>query len=451
MTGNACRRVGRTGRRLPCWRSSEPHRLLFDVAQPNRRRPEGSHSGTTVLPLARGLPTLDRPGTAGGDGDDHQAAAKRDAFEVPDAMAEPAGTSPRSGDGVGASAGGSSGSCRAWRSERCVLAPPRGLGGHRGAMRHDGCGIARCHGVARQGGPHRSATAADCHGDAEPHAPVRRRRGTGFRCRRRSSPQHDAPAVLGKDRGASRRGGQYPMQREPDRGRAGCHAMPWLSGLGQWRARQRKKKSPFADAEQMHAKHADWPESGMIVHGRHRTTGSEAPRRCGGPSPICVLGVHLPAFALHPCLLRSAPHPTATVPESDALANTPCTCAGCRSAGSHAAQRHGDSPGRTPCTNSRACRRCAVGPAGDRQHRRGAGTLCSNSSPWCRCTVRAGRGSTASTCWQNPLHQFIRLPPRRRSGRPEAGSFGAIGRTPCTNSGSHPTECYLAQQKTRRR
>ncbi len=38
------------------------------------------------------------------------------------------------------------------------------------------------------------------------------------------------------------------------------------------------------------------------------------PRRFGRPCPICVLCVHLPAFALNPCLLRRVPHAAATDP-----------------------------------------------------------------------------------------------------------------------------------------
>jgi hypothetical protein len=38
------------------------------------------------------------------------------------------------------------------------------------------------------------------------------------------------------------------------------------------------------------------------------------PRQCGSPCPIGVFCVHLPAFALSPCLLRHVPHAAATDP-----------------------------------------------------------------------------------------------------------------------------------------
>ena len=47
------------------------------------------------------------------------------------------------------------------------------------------------------------------------------------------------------------------------------------------------------------------------------------PRRCGGPCPICVFCVHLPASALKPCLLRRAPHTAVTDPGPGAPARTP--------------------------------------------------------------------------------------------------------------------------------
>ncbi len=52
-----------------------------------------------------------------------------------------------------------------------------------------------------------------------------------------------------------------------------------------------------ADAEKMHAKHADRPGSGTARHGRHRTAEPGEPRRGGCPCPIRVLCVHLPASA----------------------------------------------------------------------------------------------------------------------------------------------------------
>ena len=132
---------------------------------------------------------------------------------------------------------------------------------------------------------------------------------------------------------------------------------------------------------QMHAKHADGPEPGMVVHGGDRSDRIRGAAPCGGPCPICVFCVHLPASALNPCLLRRAPHAAAT---------DPGTCA----------------PARTPCTNSPACRRCAVQRAGGRQHR-------------LRC--------------QNPMHQFRR--------RPAGASSRRGGKTPCTSGAVARRRC----------
>ena len=94
------------------------------------------------------------------------------------------------------------------------------------------------------------------------------------------------------------------------------------------RAGARAPKQDLRRCRQMHAKHADGPEPGMVVHGIDRSTNPGEPRRCGGPCPICVFCVHLPASALKPCLLRRAPHTAATDPGPCAPARTPCTNSG---------------------------------------------------------------------------------------------------------------------------
>jgi hypothetical protein len=58
--------------------------------------------------------------------------------------------------------------------------------------------------------------------------------------------------------------------------------------------------------------HADLPESGMLVHGKHRPTEPGEPRRRVGPRPI---GVHLCASVVKfSCFLRRAPQPAARDP-----------------------------------------------------------------------------------------------------------------------------------------
>ncbi len=80
-----------------------------------------------------------------------------------------------------------------------------------------------------------------------------------------------------------------------------------------------------ADAEQMHAKHADGPGSGTVLHGRHRTTEPGEPRRYGPSCPIRVHRRPSACICVRPCLLRRAPIAAATVLGSDARARTPCT------------------------------------------------------------------------------------------------------------------------------
>jgi hypothetical protein len=208
---------------------------------------------------------------------------------------------------------------------------------------------------------------------------------------------------------------QVPLRRRlpPGRGRGrpcvnpvSCRGAPLRGGTVR---RGRQARKVLRRCRQMDAKHADGPEIGMVVHGSDRSTTpwTAAPMR----QPLSHPRVLRPSacICVKPFWLRREPLDAAPDPGS---------CA----------------PAKTPCTNSPACRRCAV---------------------------RAGRRPTSSTCCQNPMHQFTRLPPHGRPSGPEADIIDVLpephapihppaaaapseqaggrqhrraARTPCTNS-----------------
>jgi hypothetical protein len=63
----------------------------------------------------------------------------------------------------------------------------------------------------------------------------------------------------------------------------------------------------------------------MVLHSICRPTGPDEPHRRGGPRPIRVFCVHLPASARNPYLLCREPHVVAREPRRCAPARTPCT------------------------------------------------------------------------------------------------------------------------------
>ncbi len=70
---------------------------------------------------------------------------------------------------------------------------------------------------------------------------------------------------------------KHPMQREAHRAMTRCRATPRPSRAEQRGARQSKKGSTQMQ-NRCTLMHADGPESGMLLHGRHRTTAPEKPR-----------------------------------------------------------------------------------------------------------------------------------------------------------------------------
>lgn len=70
--------------------------------------------------------------------------------------------------------------------------------------------------------------------------------------------------------------------------------------------RHAAKEEKFnADAERIHAEHADGPESGMLLRGGNRTTGRQEPCRYGRPDPICVRPRSSGRICGEPCLASS--------------------------------------------------------------------------------------------------------------------------------------------------
>ena len=63
----------------------------------------------------------------------------------------------------------------------------------------------------------------------------------------------------------------------------------------------------YADAEKMHAKHANGPGAGVRLHGKRCSTEPGEPRRCGCPCPIRVFSVRLPASALNLACIAASP------------------------------------------------------------------------------------------------------------------------------------------------
>lgn len=100
-----------------------------------------------------------------------------------------------------------------------------------------------------------------------------------------------------------------------------CRATGCLARVGPCGMRQRKKDSTQMQKgctrnTQMALSPA-WPFTTGTAPGE--------PRRCGGPCPIRVPWVHLPASALDSCLLRRAPHAAARGGRSRRSGRTPCT------------------------------------------------------------------------------------------------------------------------------
>ena len=89
-----------------------------------------------------------------------------------------------------------------------------------------------------------------------------------------------------------------------------------------------KQERLNADAEKMHAKHADGPGSGTALHGRHRTTEPGEPHRGGRSCPIRVHQRPSACICVKPCLLRRAPH-SPRRGSAAAPARTPCTNCPC--------------------------------------------------------------------------------------------------------------------------
>jgi hypothetical protein len=88
------------------------------------------------------------------------------------------------------------------------------------------------------------------------------------------------------------------MHRQAHRARAPRCARPYCSLPPGWTVPHAPKQERLnADAQRMHAKHADGPEAGMDLHGDHRPAGPDEPCRRGDPCPIRVLSVHPPASA----------------------------------------------------------------------------------------------------------------------------------------------------------
>ncbi len=156
--------------------------------------------------------------------------------------------------------------------------------------------------------------------------------------------------------GCSGRGAGKAMQREARRHL--CRATPRVSLAARCGMRRSKQES-LRRCRQMHAKHADGPGSGMALHGRHRTTAPEGPRRRGCPAlSACFACIRL-HLRKDSCLRRRAPHPAArrsrlpdacqnSMHQIKQLPDSPAVPA----AGHKPAQREAWA-GKTPCTCTR--------------------------------------------------------------------------------------------------
>ena len=157
--------------------------------------------------------------------------------------------------------------------------------------------------------------------------------------------------------------------------------------------RRQSKQELLRRCRQMHAKHADGPESGMVVHGSDRSD------RARGAAPV-----RRPLS--HPRVLRTS----ACICVKPLLASPRAArcCDGPRIA---ARQPKPHAPIRLPAA-------APTKPAGGRHHRRPAKTPCTNSRR---------QPPSPRPCQRRPPHRGVR---RSR--------IGMVGKTPCTNSAGIP-------------
>jgi hypothetical protein len=133
------------------------------------------------------------------------------------------------------------------------------------------------------------------------------------RCDRQDPTHQNAPAPPAAGRSGRPHGGQYPMQREAHRARAGRRAMPCLSRKGQCGMRQCKKESTQMQ-NGCTLMHADRPESGMVLHGKksHDRAQGAAPGRWPMSHPRASACICVDSFLL--VALRAARSRKATPP-----------------------------------------------------------------------------------------------------------------------------------------
>lgn len=165
--------------------------------------------------------------------------------------------------------------------------------------------------------------------------------------------------------------------------------MPRLSQAGQCGTRQ-SKKDPTQMKNGCTPMHADGHESGVIRHGRHRTTVAGDPLRCSCPCPIRV-------------------PPRASAPDLSCLPRRKQYCA------AREPDRYGQA--RTPCTRTHRRHPPQIGPI--RNH--------SGQNPMHREPTRSSRPEP--TC---------RLPPA--PGNPATGRSGSVGRCARRRAGPHAPE-----------